>query len=986
MAPLMKFLSVPVVVAFLMLSRGAMAADENPGVESPPLDPAAGLESIHVPDGYVVELMAAEPLVKDPVAFDWDAQGRLWVVEMADYPSGNGASGGRVRLLEDRDGDGRYDHSTLFAKGLNFPNGILTWRDGVIVTAAPDILFLRDKDGDGVADEREVLLSGLSQGNQQLRANGLRWGLDNWVYVAAGGHHGKHAMDTKVRSTRNKSEVAVGSRDFRFQPDSGVVEAQSGPTQFGRNRDDWGRWFGTQNSRPLWHYVLPDHYLRRNPHLAAPDGRVQLPGQINPPVYPASKPQKRFHSFKNSGHYTSACSGMIYRDRILFAEGQLNGFACEPFHNLVQRIELQPEGVTFSGRRGGKKEEPDFFASSDRWCRPVMVRTGPDGCLWVADMYRYMIEHPQWLPDHGKKELLPFYRHGDDRGRIYRVRRVSRDPRTIPRLGKLDTETLAAELHSSNGWVRDKVQQIMFWRADRSAVPLMKALAEGANAPQTRLHALCILEGLDSLKEDLLVKALADDHPGVRENALRMAESHASPEVVVAALKLVDDPSPRVRIQLAFSLGAYPASPKSGEGLAQLLLRDHADPFATIAALSSALPHLDSMIAVLSASDDPALAAVRRPLIEIMLRAGNTESLAAFLTPVFEKAARSFSAESVMPCVALIDLLALQKKSFPALTAGAKDGGLANLASALKKAMTIAQDVLEAQAGELGEKLAAAALLSRVPGQTDRVVETLASWIEPSAPLADLQQIFETLAGTGHEQVSQILLRRWSKLSPQARELAMDQLFSRTKWTRDLVEALGRSEIRPADLDPSRRLRLLNHPDKAVRGVMASVLESSSSPARTKVVADYRPALSLKGGAVKGRAVFMKTCVACHKLGKEGLEVGPDLRTVAQHPPEKLLVNILDPNLDIQPGYHAYNCQLKSGEQLFGMLAVENAVSITLKLPDATTRAILRSDIARLESVNLSLMPEGLEAGLSKQDLADLIAFLKSTSAQEPQP
>ncbi len=192
----------PLLVAFSM--TGSVLAGPDPL----PLGLAEGLRSIHVPDGFVVELMAAEPHVKDPVAFDWDTRGRLFVVEMADYPlglNGKGQAGGRIRLLEDRDLDGRYDHSTLFAEGLNFPNGILTWRNGVIVTSAPDVIFLRDRDGDGVSDEREVLLTGLSEGNQQLRANGLRWGLDNWVYVAAGGQHGKHASSTVVRSTRNKS-------------------------------------------------------------------------------------------------------------------------------------------------------------------------------------------------------------------------------------------------------------------------------------------------------------------------------------------------------------------------------------------------------------------------------------------------------------------------------------------------------------------------------------------------------------------------------------------------------------------------------------------------------------------------------------------------------------------------------------------------------------------------------------------------------------
>lgn len=334
------------IIAALMISLnltplvtpGLLFAAEpaTPKTASPPLSPAESLKKLHVPSGFRVELAAAEPLVLDPVAFDWDERGRLWVVEMADYPlgmDGKGKPGGRVRILEDTKGDGHYDKATLFADGLNFPNGILTWRDGAIITAAPEILFLRDTDGDGKADERRVLVSGLQEGNQQLRANGLRWGLDNWVHVAIGGHHGKYGVNTRLKSVRTGESVLVGSRDFRFRPDTGELEPQSGPTQFGRNRDNWGRWFGTQNSNPLWHYVLPDHYLRRNPHFGAAQTLVQLLTPPNPPVFPASPLEKRYHSFTQAGHFTSACAGMIYRDSVLFLGIETHGFVCEPFHN-----------------------------------------------------------------------------------------------------------------------------------------------------------------------------------------------------------------------------------------------------------------------------------------------------------------------------------------------------------------------------------------------------------------------------------------------------------------------------------------------------------------------------------------------------------------------------------------------------------------------------------------------------------------------------
>ncbi len=359
-----------------------VVAATAPKPASAPLSPEESLKKIHVRAGYHAELVAAEPLTLDPVAIDWDAAGRLWVVEMADYPmglDGKGKPGGRVRVLTDTDGDGRYDKSTLFADGLNFPNGLLTWRDGVIVTAAPEILFLRDTDGDGKADRREVLVSGLMEGNQQLRANCLRWGLDNWVYCASGGHHGNHGVGTKLRT--RTGEVLVGSRDFRLRPETGELEPQSGPSQFGRNRDDWGHWFGTQNIRPLWHYVLDDHYLRRNPHNAAPDPTKLVVVPLSPKVWPASPQEKRYHSFNEAGHFTSACSGMIYRDDLLFPRGDYgaeNAFSCEPFHNLVQRNVLAADGVSFAARRAVGEEASEFFASEDRWCRPVMTRTGPE--------------------------------------------------------------------------------------------------------------------------------------------------------------------------------------------------------------------------------------------------------------------------------------------------------------------------------------------------------------------------------------------------------------------------------------------------------------------------------------------------------------------------------------------------------------------------------------------------------------------------------
>ncbi|MEN3942832.1 PVC-type heme-binding CxxCH protein [Prosthecobacter sp. SYSU 5D2] len=941
--------------------------------DSEPMSPEKSLQSLHLPEGYEAAVVAAEPLVLDPVAFDWDGQGRLWVVEMADYPLGlddSGAAGGRVRILEDVNGDGVYDQSRVFADGLNFPNGILTWRGGCIITAAPDILYMEDSTGDGKADIKKVLYTGLSEGNQQLRANGLRWGLDNWVYVAAGGHNGRHGADTRLLSKRTGKETMVGSRDFRIRPDTGEVEAQSGPAQFGRNRDDWGNWFGTQNSHPLWHYVLPEQYLKRNPHLAAPEGRVQLPGGSNPPVYPISAPEKRYHNFKQAGRYTSACSGMIYGDSLLFGEDRRDAFIAEPFHNLVQHLELEPEGVTFSARRPEADGQPDFFASEDRWCRPVMIRTGPDGALWIADMYRYMIEHPQWLPEEGKADLLPHYRLGDDLGRIYRVTRQGAEIPPFAKLASLDAAALVTALDSSNSWVRDKAQQMLLWKSETGILPQLRELARTAGRPQTRLQALCKLDGLRALQVEDVLTALKDAHPGVRENALRMAEDFDDSAVLKAAWSLASDPDAKVRLQLAFSLGQW-SQAGAGEVLAGMLREHENNAFIRVACLSSALPHLDA----LAASAGPHS---RDPLMKMALGEGRRQALAVLLRPALQASGGMSQEESWSLLGRLMDMLRERQTTLAALRDEKTGDDLSVMLGNAESLFAQATAALSRPQENQRVKVAAAALLIRQESARDQALQHLMTLLHPATAPDDLRLALDLLVTHGPDTVPENLLGLWESLLPQARSLALDAILARDSWTRHLLAAVEAGKFAARDLDATRRLRLTSHPNKTLQQQASGLFNLAGSPSRTQVVEKYHSALTLPADKKRGHAVYQRACAACHVYGSEGNAIGPDLRTVGAHPAEKILVNILDPNLDIQPGFHAYTCTLNSGEQLFGLIASESASSVNFKMPDGSSRNILRQDITTLRSLGISLMPEGLEATLTPQDLADLIAFLKA--------
>ncbi len=314
-------------------------------VEPSGKSPEASLRSIRVAPGFKVEIAAAEPLVKDPIAFEWGADGKLWVVEMGDYPlgtDGKGKFGGVVRFLEDKNGDGRYDKETTFLDGLGFPTGVIPWRKGIIVACAPDIFYAEDRDGDGKADHREVLFTGFIEGNQQHRLNGFELGLDGWVYGANGESGGR------VRSKKTGTTTAIQGRDFRFRPDTGEFEAESGMTQYGRHRDDWGHWFGNNNPNWAWHFVLADHELRRNRHYAPPDPRKTLEQQTR--VFPVSRTVARFNDLGMANQVTSANSPTPYRDEPLRAVVRE--------YPVYQRAGAQPRPPDGSRARGGELPRP----------------------------------------------------------------------------------------------------------------------------------------------------------------------------------------------------------------------------------------------------------------------------------------------------------------------------------------------------------------------------------------------------------------------------------------------------------------------------------------------------------------------------------------------------------------------------------------------------------------------------------------------------
>ncbi|MBX3448860.1 MAG: HEAT repeat domain-containing protein [Planctomycetaceae bacterium] len=970
--------------------------------------PKAAIQSMRVRPGFTVELMAHEPLVLDPVAFQWGPDGKLWVAEMADYPNGmdgRGQPGGRIRYLEDTDNDGRYDKSTLFLEGVSFPSGVHPWKNGVLVSAAPDIFFAADTDGDGKADVREVLYTGFGEGNQQHRVNGFTWGLDGWLYLANGDSGGT------IRSTKTGQTLDIRGRDLRIQPETGKMEALSGQTQFGRARDDFGHWFGNNNSRPLWQYVLDDDYLARNPHLPTPDNRHDVSEQPgNAPVYPVSKTLTRFNDFHTANRFTSACGSMVSgewsmvdglrlmakaKDSASSQPSTINpqpstlSFSSEPVHNLVHCEVVDTSGIRFSSRRLPGEESSEFLASTDNWFRPTQLRMGPDGALWVADMYRLVIEHPQWIPLEWQERLN--VRDGDDKGRLWRIFPNGMTPRAVPRLERMTPVELVAAMDSPSRWQRDMAQQLIIERVrdlrwsneDKLACTgALRELFRTSMLPEVRVQVLYTLQGIGFLFSREMKVALTDPHPGVRMHAVRFAEhspqllseDDRSPEDPAPdAIRLMDDEHPWVRLQLAATLGTWYGH-QAADALARLLLHED-DPDIRAMALSSVneenLPRLTA--ALLSA---PGVDERSHPTLEPLLtcaiamnQTATMESFSRFLLAKPPQQAEPWRWEAV---TTWIESIRRKNESWSKWKQRTSES-TPELADQWTKWLS----ELPLLIGNRDIAVSRRAEALRLAGWTNPALKFEPQWLQPTEAPELRQAALQLAASLPAQEAAALLVESWPRLSPALRETARQSLLGRVDVAKTFLDGVKAGPLTPANIDAETAQFLRSHRDAGVRELAESSLQTTDSLNRGAIVAEYLRTMPAEGQTAAGRELFAKRCAQCHKLGELGHAVGPDLAALTDKSVTALVTAVLDPNRAVEAKFLQFGVETTTGQVHTGLLSAESANSLSLLAAEAKTVSLLRSEIEDLWSVNKSLMPEGLEKEITPADLANLAAFIR---------
>ena len=981
--------------SFLLISLSILIACGTQQNQSDPLN------SFEIADGFQIELMAMEPLIADPVDMVIDELGRWYVVEMHGYPLDVSGSG-KVKRLLDTDEDGYPDEAVVFADSLVFPTGIMRWKEGFLVTDPPNVLYLEDTDDDGRADKREIVLTGFARSNPQHNVNNPEYGIDNFIYISH-----ESAVSTKNyedilgdRGSRihfpNKPEADSLPQNanglfVKFNPDLGIAKMGSARGQFGHTFDPWGHHFLTSNATHLFHVVMDASYMQRNPDFLIPSGRHYIPKSGRGfEIFPITE-NPNHQLLTDVGMMTSACGIQWYQGGIFPSDYDNVIFTAEPVHNLIHADRVNDLGSTFESVN--LFEDREFLASRDSWFRPVNHYVGPDGALYVLDYYRKIIEHPEWLSDEviASGDLYA----GVDQGRIYRITPSNTSPPDFLdklNLDIMDTPSLIELLSHTNNWWRMHAQRLLIDREEKAITQLLQERLNGMT-DLGRLHVMWILEGKGELKEELLTKLLHDDHPAIREQAIRIAENRVtdSPTLLETLISMVQDENPKVRYQLLLSLGNLNV-PQANQARTKLLFDDIEDEWVQQAALSALNPDIfalyDKASEYLIYQKTAQTTKFFERLSELISRSKDPVEINRFLTKTLTSNESIWYLPMVLEGFSNADGLKLsptniqllEQKFNPSVNTDlrSKSLDLLNQTGYFKNSANklFGEAVQIVKNTTTHPDFLADALKVVAMTNADQNIELLRSFLNHHSPQVR-KEALSAFNFIRDKNLLSKLMDAWPGLLPDERTSAIDIFMKSKEGNRLILTSIESGQMNASSLSWPRTVGLLNSREDDIRADARRILKGNELD-NDAVWNEYKQVLSLRGDPSAGKGIFTQTCSPCHqKAGQNGVAFGPDLGSIKNRSESALLLDILQPNRSIADGYELWQVDTQDGKTLTGIIANEGPGTLTLRDAAGQEQTLERAAISKLTAFESSAMPINLQTQISITQMADLLAYLK---------
>ena len=964
-----------------------------------PLSPEESMRHMHLPEGFRVELFAAEPDIICPLAMAFDERGRLWVIESTDYPNnvrepfdGND----RIKICEDTDGDGRADRFTVFAEGLNLPTGLLPARGGVIVALAPHIVFFEDTDGDDVADRREILYTGFGRIDTHAVHANLHYGFDNWIWATVGYSGG----DVHAGGSDHRFKQGI----IRFKSDGSALEVITSTSNntWGLGINEQGRVFAsTANDEHSVELGVANRYFERVRGWQASGSRGIADHKR---IHPITRDVRQVDWH---GGYTAASGYEIYTARRFPPEfWNRAALVCEPTGHLLHVDFLVPRGSGYVARDGW-----NLLASVDPWTAPIAATVGPDGAVWMIDWYNYVVRHnptpPGYERGRGNAYVTPL--RDKKHGRIYRIVYGQATESTPPRLREAGAEELIKALGHDNLWRRLRGQRLLVEGRHAEAVPRLAAIVEDEQSiAAAALHALWAMHGLGALEraDDHIVavvrRALTHDSPAVRQAALEVLPRTVDSAAVILERNLLADADAEVRLAALLALAEMPGSEDTAHAMFSALAeeRNAEDRWIALAAT-----------AVAAASDLAFLQAVCEPTEGTEVN----NALRRAVRVVAEHYARGKPLDSIGHLVALVDAAEAEiaepllagldagwpKDAQPRLDESARSvfgnlvermspkarlsiirlarrwGAADSVRDATERLrVALLADVKDSQQGDEA-RLAAAGQLVALADDTGALAKLLDMLTPQTAPeLA--AGILLALGETSSEELGGALVERLGQWTPSSRRAALSVLLRRPSWTEALLDAVEHGTIDPSDLSLEHVQQLRRHPKREIVTRAMKLLSGDSrlpSPNRAKILQERLPLADQNGDLTLGRKVFENQCGKCHRFGELGESIGPDLTGIAARPRTEILTDILDPNRSVEGNYRQYTLATTDGRVLSGLITSETRSTLELLDAEAKRHTVLREDVDELFATGQSAMPEGFEQ-LADAELVSLLDFL----------